>query len=61
MIGAEFIASSSGIGYEIAFAYNNFDNRVMYPMILLVLVVVIGVNMSLHRWERRLLERRRSA
>jgi len=59
VIGAEFITSNRGIGYEIAFAYNNFDNRVMYPMILLVLVVVITINMSLHHWERRLLERRR--
>ena len=59
VIGAEFITSNRGIGYEIAFAYNNFDNRVMYPMILLVLVVVISVNMSLHHWEKRLLERRR--
>jgi NitT/TauT family transport system permease protein len=59
VIGAEFITSNRGIGYEIAFAYNNFDNRVMYPMILLVLVVVITINMSLHHWEKRLLERRR--
>jgi NitT/TauT family transport system permease protein len=59
VIGAEFITSNRGIGYEIAFAYNNFDNRVMYPMILLVLIVVITINMSLHHWERRLLERRR--
>jgi NitT/TauT family transport system permease protein len=61
VIGAEFITSNRGIGYEIAFAYNNFDNRVMYPMILLVLVVVITVNMSLHHWEKRLMERRRRA
>lgn len=61
VIGAEFITSNRGIGYEIAFAYNNFDNNVMYPMIALVLVVVITVNMSLHHWERRLLERRRRA
>jgi NitT/TauT family transport system permease protein len=59
VIGAEFITSNRGIGYEIAFAYNNFDNRVMYPMILLVLAVVITINMSLHHLERRLLERRR--
>jgi len=58
VIGAEFITSNRGIGYEIAFAYNNFDNRVMYPMILLVLMVVITVNMSLHHWEKRLMERR---
>lgn len=59
VIGAEFITSNRGIGYEISFAYNNFDNRVLYPMILLVLVVVITVNMSLHYWEKRLMERRR--
>jgi NitT/TauT family transport system permease protein len=59
VIGAEFITSNRGIGYEIAFAYNNFDNGVMYPMILLVLVVVTAINMSLHHWEKRLQERRR--
>jgi len=59
VIGAEFITSNRGIGYEISFAYNNFENRVMYPMILLVLLVVITVNMSLHYWEKRLMERRR--
>lgn len=61
VIGAEFITSNRGIGYEIAFAYNNFDNSVMYPMIALVLVVVITINMALHLWEKRLLERRRRA
>ena len=58
VIGAEFITSSRGIGYEISYAYNNFDNRVMYAMILFILTVVITVNMSLHVWERRLLARR---
>lgn len=59
VIGAEFITSSRGIGYEISFAYNNFDNAVMYALILFILVVVTTINMSLHRWEKRLLERRR--
>jgi NitT/TauT family transport system permease protein len=59
VIGAEFITSNRGIGYEISFAYNNFENRVMYPLIVLVLGIVITVNMSLHYWEKRLLERRR--
>ena len=58
MIGAEFITSSKGVGYQIAFAYNNFDNRTMYALIVIVLIVVIAVNMSLHAWERRLLARR---
>lgn len=59
VIGAEFITSNRGIGYEISFAYNNFDNSVMYAMILFVLVLVITINMSLYAWERRLLARRR--
>jgi len=61
VIGAEFITSSRGIGYEISFAYNNFDNAVMYAMILFILLLVITVNMSLHVWEKRLLTRRRRA
>jgi NitT/TauT family transport system permease protein len=48
VVGAEFITSSRGIGYEISFAYNNFDNPVMYAMILFILLLVITVNMSLH-------------
>ncbi len=35
VIGAEFITSSRGIGYEISFAYNNFDNALMYAFILM--------------------------
>jgi NitT/TauT family transport system permease protein len=58
VIGAEFITSSRGIGYEISFAYNNFDNAVMYAMILFILLLVVTVNMSLHAWEKRLLARR---
>ena len=58
VIGAEFITSSKGVGYQIAFAYNNFDNRTMYALIVIVLIVVIAVNMSLHAWEQRLLARR---
>jgi len=59
VIGAEFITSSRGIGYEISFAYNNFDNRLMYGLILFVLLLVMTVNMSLHVWEKRLMARRR--
>ena len=55
------VAIAAAMVVGIAFAYNNFDNRVMYPMILLVLIVVITINMSLHHWEKRLLERRRRA
>lgn len=59
VIGAEFITSNRGIGYEIAFAYNNFENRVMYPLIFFILMVVTIVNMSLYAWEKHLQARRR--
>lgn len=58
IIGAEFIMSSGGMGYEISFAYNNFDNAVMYPLILLILVVSITINMAIARWEKALMTKR---
>lgn len=58
VIGAEFIMSNTGLGYEIRFAYDNLDNNVMYPLILLILLIAISVNMSLDRWERVLRARR---
>jgi NitT/TauT family transport system permease protein len=58
IIGAEFIMSSSGMGYEISFAYNNFDNATMYPLIVLVLVVAGALNAALGRWEKALMARR---
>jgi NitT/TauT family transport system permease protein len=58
IIGAEFIMSSSGMGYEISFAYNNFDNATMYPLIILVLVVAGTLNAGLARWEKMLMIRR---
>jgi NitT/TauT family transport system permease protein len=58
IIGAEFIMSSTGLGYEIRFAYDNLDNNVMYPLILLILLIAVIVNMSLDRWDRALQARR---
>lgn len=58
IIGSEFILSRGGIGYEISFAYNNFDNAVMYPLIVLILAASVIVNSALSRWERTLLARR---
>jgi NitT/TauT family transport system permease protein len=58
VVGAEFIMSRDGLGYEINFAYNNFDNTIMYPLILLILLLSGGLNMALHGWERALLLRR---
>jgi len=61
VIGAEFIMSQTGMGYEISFAYNNLDNATMYPLILLVLVVSTGINVALSHWERTILRRRGQA
>ena len=58
VIGAEFIMSGNGLGYEIRFAYDNLDNNVMYPLILLILIIAVVVNMSLDHWERLLRARR---
>ena len=58
VIGSEFILSRGGIGYEISFAYTNFDNATMYPLIVLILLASIAINAALSRWERGLLERR---
>jgi NitT/TauT family transport system permease protein len=58
VVGAEFIMSNTGVGYEINFAYNNFDNATMYPLILLIVVLSIVVNGLLLRWETALQTRR---
>ena len=50
--------SRGGIGYEISFAYTNFDNATMYPLIVLILLASIAINAVLSRWEQRLLARR---
>ncbi len=57
VIAAEFILAGEGLGYEISFAYNNFDNETMYPLILLILAIAALVNMSLYLWEKRYLRR----
>jgi len=58
VIGAEFIMSQTGMGYEISFAYNNLDNATMYPLILLVLAVSTGINVALSHWEKIIMQRR---
>jgi NitT/TauT family transport system permease protein len=58
IIGSEFIMSSGGMGFEISFAYTNFDNATMYPLIVLILVISITVNLLLVLWEKRILARR---
>jgi NitT/TauT family transport system permease protein len=54
VIAGEFIVSTAGIGRRIAFAYNDFDNRTMYAMLLLVILLVAILNGVVQGIERRL-------
>lgn len=58
VIGSEFIMARSGMGYEIGYAYTNFDNATMYPLILLILLLSIVLNGVLTHWEKVLRTRR---
>jgi NitT/TauT family transport system permease protein len=58
VIGGEFLLSGTGFGYQIAFAYNNFDNQTMYGLMLLLLIFVGTINLILHAAEQRLYQRR---
>jgi NitT/TauT family transport system permease protein len=61
VIASEFILSGQGLGFAIGFAYNGFDTRTMYGLILFILVLVILLNLVLHAWDERLRLRRRPA
>lgn len=58
VIASEFILSGSGIGYAIAYAYNNFENCHMYALMLLIILLVTGVNTLLNGIDRRLQSQR---
>ena len=58
VIAGEFVLSGAGFGFQIAFAYNSFDNRTMYGLMLLLLGFVGALNLTLYSWERRLFLRR---
>jgi NitT/TauT family transport system permease protein len=58
VIASEFILSGSGIGYAIAYAYNNFETPRMYALMLLVILLVTGVNSLLNGIDRRLQSQR---
>ena len=57
VIAGEFILSGSGLGYAIAYAYESFDNRTMYGLLLFVLLTATVSNGLLYVWEQRLLSR----
>jgi NitT/TauT family transport system permease protein len=57
IVAGEFILATAGIGKRIAFGYQDFDNRTMYGMLLLLLIMVMAVNGALSHWEERLRHR----
>jgi NitT/TauT family transport system permease protein len=54
VVAGEFILATAGVGKRISFAYNDFDTRTMYALLLLIIVAVMVLNGFLHRWEQRL-------
>lgn len=58
VLAAEFILSTAGLGYRIAYAFHDFNNREMYAVLLFILIIVTAVNSFLLAWERRLRQRR---
>lgn len=58
VIAGEFILSGGGLGYAIAYAYESFDNRTMYGLMLFVLLSAVVSNALLSTWESRLQRRR---
>jgi len=58
VIAGEFILSTSGLGHQIAFSYDNFDNRTMYGVILFVLCIATAFNLLVFAYERRLARQR---
>jgi NitT/TauT family transport system permease protein len=61
VIAGEFILSGGGLGYSIAYAYNDFDNQTMYALMMFVLVIAVAMNGALHVWEQRMLKKRARA
>lgn len=57
VVAGEFVLSGSGFGYQIAFAYNNFDNPTMYGLMVLMLCFIGTLNALLRTAEARLYRR----
>jgi NitT/TauT family transport system permease protein len=58
VIASEFILAPAGLGRVISDAYTDFNNRQMYALMLLLVIVATGVNMLLHVLDQRWAERR---
>ena len=51
VIGGEFILATEGLGYRIAFAYNNFETERMYALMTAIIIIAVGLNGALQRAE----------
>src|SRR5690349_2670770 len=58
VIASEFILAPAGLGRVISDAYTDFNNRQMYALMLLLIIVATLVNMFLHVVDQRWAERR---
>jgi NitT/TauT family transport system permease protein len=58
VIASEFILAPAGLGRVISDAYSDFNNRSMYAMMLLLIIVATVVNMVLHLLDQSWAERR---
>jgi NitT/TauT family transport system permease protein len=58
VIAGEFILSTSGLGHQIAYSYDNFDNKTMYGVITFVLCIATAFNLLVFTYERRLQRQR---
>ena len=61
VIAGEFILSGGGLGFSIAYAYNDFDSQTMYALMMFVLFIAVVMNGALHVWEQRMLKKRARA
>lgn len=58
VIASEFILAPAGLGRVISDAYTDFNNRQMYALMLLLIIVATIVNSLLHVLDQRWAERR---
>jgi NitT/TauT family transport system permease protein len=58
VIASEFILAPAGLGRVISDAYSDFDNRSMYALMLLLVIVATLANTVLHLFDQRWAERR---
>jgi NitT/TauT family transport system permease protein len=57
VIGSEFLMAAVGVGYQISYAYNEFNVPRMYGLMLLVLILVTLANLLLAIPERKFASR----